>query len=316
MQFTWADIRGIQRQILARLKRAGDKHTVAVGFGVKNAHRRPRRRVPAVILMVTRKLPPHKLTKAAHMGKARRVRVKVGRGRSTRWVTLATDVVIVPAAIPTAGYVRIGVQEGSAAAALWWRDAMGKASWGILTAGHVVSGQPGRALITLPHNGAVSGNVVVAPQRGDSMDVAVIQVDDATAAAWAPAGGADPPSVRLRNFAAMQSDVASNVDRGVCNGYGRSVPFDTEVALPGPVNFVDTLPGLRCLLQVRALAGGFFRGTSGSPCVEVLQNSAMGIVVGAQSSDFAVGYIQSMSEVLDFVRHRLRATNLRLVQLL
>src|SRR5438094_6792448 len=133
MRITWSDLRSIQKQTLDRLKRGGDTQTVAVGLGVKNAHKRPRKRRLAVVLVVRRKVPAKRLPKSIRMGKRRQIRVEVGRGRAKKRLTLPTDVIVIRKAIPTAAQTRNGQSNGSAGVLIFWRSSAGGAlSWGLL----------------------------------------------------------------------------------------------------------------------------------------------------------------------------------------
>src|SRR5262245_33980180 len=116
MKLTWSDLRSIQSQVLGRLRRDGDQNTVAVGVGIKNAHRRPRKRTPALILVVRKKVAPERLGKKIRMGKRRRVRVQVGRGKRRRSLTLRTDVITIRRAVPVAAEVRCDDRDGTVGA--------------------------------------------------------------------------------------------------------------------------------------------------------------------------------------------------------
>ncbi len=319
MKLRWSDLRSIQRQVLGRLKRDGDQNAVAVGVGVKNAHRGSRERKPALIVIVRSKVPPRRLSKKIRMGKRRRVRVEIGRGKLKRRVTFATDVITVPLAVPVAAQVRSSNNDGTTGALVFWRGKQGDRHWGLLTAGHTLANSDPDIFITPTDTAALLGRPAFVSAPGDPFDFGVIEIQEADAARLASGIAMnDPPSLPIRDFAALQEDVSLDRDRGLCLAAGRTVDFDTELAVAGPVDWVSGLPGLECVLRVRALSGspgGPFRpGTSGATWIAVLQNGPMGMLVAAEAPAFVIGIGQALSPVLAKAKQAMGASEMRLVK--
>ena len=317
---TWADVRSIERQVLRRLRKNGDRHVVAVGVGIKNAHRRPKRRRLAAVLVVVRRVPEKRLPKKIRMGKSRRVQVDIGSGARRRRLLLATDVIPVKKAIPVAARTESGIRLGSAGALIFWIQG-GRRYWGLVTAGHAVDRTSGTVLLSPTFGDDVFGDGHYRSVPGDPYDVAVIKIREADVASFAPGVAAldDPQPLDVRGFAALASDNLSDADQGVCLTPDGIVAFDTELALAGPVDWVSGYAGLKNVLRVRALPGSgsqpFRPGTSGSAWVHLAMNVPMAILVAAEPTAFTVGIGQALAPILSFVKTRLGASELRLVHI-